>query len=180
MQNQTTTEPTQELVDSHHGIYAWQSLAQRYPLYYENGDPITKRDKRDLINTDDPDYWDTIAYLESELHVKHKNGELWRIEQHDGDIIAIHPDAEWNDYLNCYRLPRPDESILIIPEYVLCYLFNGDQSSLTTDELAQCDRLCDDWQYFTVLSEPYFSPTNDLNTLGGNCVDLAALPVTND
>ena len=89
-------------------------------------------------------------------------------------------DAEWNDYLNCYRLPRPDESILIIPEYVLCYLFNGDHSCLTTDELAQCDRLCDDWQYFTVLSEPYFSPTNDLNTLGGNCVDLAALPVTND
>jgi len=86
------------------GIYAWKELAEGYQLFWECGEPIGDDVKAALIDVDAEDYWDDVTYWMDDLYVKDDSGLLWSLYQ-DGDIWAIHPDAEWSDETEWYYMP---------------------------------------------------------------------------
>ena len=73
---------------------------------------------------------------DGDLYIKEVNSEFWRVEFNDGDIIAVHPGAEWCDICERYEIP-PDENITVyqVGEHFLSAIINGDYSGLSdTDE----------------------------------------------
>ena len=109
------------LVDSAHGVYAWDSLAKQYPLYVQPTfkGPYVSFEKwllnnsdvmdaaytvKDVFNPDNADYCENIEYMDKlNLSVLNGSGEYWRIEQVDGDIWAINPRAVWSDENEAYE-----------------------------------------------------------------------------
>ena len=95
---------TIELVDSHHGIYAAHELACRYPLFGESGVEQDREALKAQFHPDNPENCENIEYLFPRLFVKElESGALWRIEWHEGDIIAVHPEAQWNEEIDGYE-----------------------------------------------------------------------------
>lgn len=108
----------QLLIDSHHGIYAYDVLRQSYPLFirtvtYEpletylakHRDYFGDEELRSIFHPDNDQWCENIDYLESHgLYVQHENGSFWPVQSIDGDIWAINPDAEWNDETETYTL----------------------------------------------------------------------------
>ena len=90
-------EATQFLIDSHHGIYVPQVFCQSYVLGTELDEAVT------LIVEQGPDhesYWEAWEEVLEGARVKGS----WTITQHEGDVFAVHPDAEWSDEEDWYVL----------------------------------------------------------------------------
>ena len=170
-------DATCELVDSHHGIHALSVLVSTYPdnLCDSAGNAISADDLAELAGDDGCEAFDWI-----EPHIRDDgSGVIHRIEWREGDLIAVHPDAEWSDYLDCMYLPEDSDIQYTLPDWSLCYLVNGDSSGLTDSETEQIDRYCESEPAiaagtFTVMSEPYFAHGNDICSLGCNVVDVIA------
>jgi len=113
------------LVDSCHGIYAWKSLAERYPLFRENGEPISDTLKAELIDVDAEDYLDVIEYECDEIYVQHESGLFYHVQQLDGDIWAIHPDAQWSETFESYYVVGPNDLKFTVPAIVPYFLEYG-------------------------------------------------------
>ena len=99
--------PTKLLVDGCHGVYCWKNLAERYPLFKEDGSPLTEEELSSLKGEDWPE---AVDFLEP-LYVRQderSNSPLWLIYQ-DGDIWAVHPDAEWSDEEEWFVFGGSDE-----------------------------------------------------------------------
>lgn len=107
--------PTIILVDGIHGIHTVQFLLQNYkdnlyvdqlPDYYERVSDLIDIDNPE--NTDYDDFEDAIC--KGIVYVRNDHdGRYYSVAFSDGDIIAIHPDAEWNDFLGYYELPQKQE-----------------------------------------------------------------------
>lgn len=87
------------LVDGHHGIYAWKTLAESTKLYHEDGTELSRDDIDGLKSEDFCEHLDWIG----DVYVQALDGNLWRVEQ-DGDIWAVHPDAGWSEDEDCWLL----------------------------------------------------------------------------
>lgn len=64
-----------------------------------------------------------------------------------------------------------------VPEWALCYVFNGDDSSLSNEDKESVDsflnKLPENGSFSLDLSsDPYFSRSNDINDMGSNVVDI--------
>jgi hypothetical protein len=65
----------------------------------------------------------------------------------------------------------------VIPEWVLCALINGDYSGLEDQDISDLEAFLQTvegqghWGYDSN-NESYFSWSNDVNSLGGNVVDV--------
>lgn len=98
---------TVELVDSHHGIYAMRELALGYKLYTSDGKEMDMNKTACLFNPDkNPEWVDeelTDCYVKNEF-----DGQLWRCEWREGDIIAVNPNAHWDEENDCWELPYED------------------------------------------------------------------------
>ena len=105
-----SNEAMQLLVDSHHGIYCWKSLAERYFLYRDDG---TQLPQDNMIQAFDPDneYWcdEVDCNLNTGLYVMNDDKTLWRVDQIEGDIWAINPEAEWSEEDETYYMPEIDK-----------------------------------------------------------------------
>lgn len=89
------------LVNSAHGVYAWQVLVDNYYTYDENG----KRVSPDF----DPDkegWCELIEEWEGRLTVEAVQGEFLPVQQIEGDIWAIEPTDVW-----CEEEQRYTESL---------------------------------------------------------------------
>ena len=95
------------LVDGAHGIYAWKRLAQCWPLFLEDGSEISESDRSELMGED----WCEFVSHGSDLYVKDDDDRLWRIEQ-DGDIWAIHPNANWCEGCGQWTLGESEDDFL--------------------------------------------------------------------
>lgn len=78
------------LVDSHHGIYCWQILADDYNLIN-----ATQEDIDILLAGPDHEF-----YIEAILHIEQNafvsiGGNLYGIFEMDGDIMGIPEDMAW-------------------------------------------------------------------------------------
>jgi len=82
-----TTEATYLLVDSCWGIYSYQVLGSRHELYTD-GELL-----KDLAFLNPDECLDNDV---DKLHVK-IDGNLWQVEEVDGDLFAINPEAVWDD-----------------------------------------------------------------------------------
>jgi hypothetical protein len=153
------------LVDSARGIYAWDSLAKRYPLYVRPAfkGPYVPFEKWLLNNSDvmgaaytvkdvfNPDYCENIEYMDKlNLSVLNDSGEYWRIEQVDGDIWAINPRAVWSDENEAYELPQADLFTVTMPAHWASALINMDYSGLSADDRTELNN-------FLVSHEPCLS-----------------------
>lgn len=175
-----TIEPAIGLVDSHHGIHAQRVLVENYRsnLCDWRGNPWLPGDL-DYLASDDLGAWDDIEpYIRND-----ENGLIYRLDWREGDIIAIHPDAEWSDYLDEWFI-RGDAVEYQIPSWAMCYLVNGDNSGLTDHAIDMCDTWSDSedghafHRGFTIISEPYFSRSNDLgDCLACDVVDVLVYPM---
>ena len=94
------TEPTRLLVDGAAGIYAWKSMAERFPLFREGGTPLTSEEVEGLKGDD---WCEQLDWL-GDLYVKADDAKLWQVYQ-DGDIWAVNPEAEWFDLDEWYVMP---------------------------------------------------------------------------
>ena len=108
------------LVSCEHGMYAWHSLVTRYTLFVSDGPekyvPLHEwlavradMDGETLETVFHPDNEQSCENVESCAHynilaVRHDDGSFWRIEQGDGDIWAINPQAVWNDETDQYEI----------------------------------------------------------------------------
>jgi hypothetical protein len=90
----TTEGTTKLLVDSRAGIYAWKSLAESTPLFREDGTPLKAEELAGLKGENWCEELDFIGF--DSIYVKSDDGKLWNVYQ-DGDIWAVHPEAEWDD-----------------------------------------------------------------------------------
>ena len=113
------TLPIMLLVDSAAGIYTYDSLVTRYPVYVgeDNRKPLAEwlasnpdflDETVDTVFHPDNEHWcDNIDTIENHgLYVQHtESGEFWRVESVDGDIFAVNPAAEWSDETETYILP---------------------------------------------------------------------------
>ena len=107
-----STKAMSLLVDGAQGIYAWHSLVTRYELVNKDGEPITEIEGQPLaeaMHPDDENWGENADGLKDRLEarVKGSDGKLWRIEQIEGDIWAIHPDAEWDETQDTYTVNKP-------------------------------------------------------------------------
>ena len=173
-------DATCEMVDSRHGIYALSVLVRNYSenLCDAVGKPLSADDMADLAGDEGMDAFDWI-----EPHIRdNDNGLIYCINWREGDLIAVHPDAEWSNYLACMFLPEDSDIRMTLPDWSLSYLVNGDASGLTDGEIKQIDRFCKAEPAiaagtFTIVSEPYFAHSNDLDSPGSNVVDVIATAV---
>ena len=108
------------LVDGSAGVYAYSSLAKRYPLFIDshtgrhtdlaehlkNDAYIGEESIESVFDPDNEFYCENIDWLtcNNTLCVKHDNGEYWRVESIDGDIFAVNPKASWNDDIDNYEI----------------------------------------------------------------------------
>ena len=91
------------LVDSHHGVNCAESLCARYPLFTQDGGfrPLTLSE---LLSPDNCEWFDSM-----DLSVRNDDGTYWRVEFHEGDLIAVNPDAQWCDECEQYEVgPCPE------------------------------------------------------------------------
>jgi len=113
------------LVGSATGIYAWHSLAARYPLFVSDG-PITNNkyipledwiERRadmaeetvgTIFNPDNDCSLENIEYCayHNILAVQNSDNAFWRIEQTDGDIWAINPEAIFDEATDAWVMPK--------------------------------------------------------------------------
>lgn len=72
---------------------------------------------------------------DGDLYIKAVNGEFWRVEFNDGDIIAVNQEAEWCEICERYEIP-PGENVTVyqVEEYYLPAIINGDYSGLSDTE----------------------------------------------
>jgi len=108
-------DATELLVDGHHGIYTYHELARRYPVFVQEGEEYILLDSKlakspeydaDLSNVFHPDndsWCENIDHF-SPLYIKSDKGEFWLVDSRDGDLFAVHPDAEWNEETETYEL----------------------------------------------------------------------------
>lgn len=164
-------EPQKLLITDAAGVYAWKQLAECYPLYWESGEPIGDDVKAALMDVDALDYWDGVTYWQDDLYVKDDDGLLWSLYQ-EGDIWAIHPDAEWSDTLEAYYL-RPANSVeLELPESIEYYLtYGNDGGGYTDEDVAMFERFLDrrynyvkalEAGFYQVIERSSFSHSNDV------------------
>jgi len=101
-------------------MHAWANLASRYPLFVQpqhNGPFVPFGEwlagnadvmggsytPASVFNPDNADYCENIEYMDKlNLSVQHTDGNMWRIEQFDGDIWAINPRAMWCEASDSY------------------------------------------------------------------------------
>lgn len=95
-------DPAILLIDDHWGIHTCKRLAEYFPLFDDNGDPLASEDIDSLTGNDWPEAWDWLE--PSGINCKDDSGLLWRVEWSDGALWAIHPEAEWSDDLDWYTL----------------------------------------------------------------------------
>lgn len=170
-------EPTYELVSSQAGIYAQESLATNYPLFTERGEPYPAKDIAILLDADNEEYWEVLEY--EPAYVKQESGTLYRVEFREGDIIAVHVDAEWSEDIGWF-LRGANEIEYTVPEWSL-YAFEYPLESEPEEDVANIARFCDMRTRrgkalargrYRVISEPYFSGYNDVHNLGDTVVDI--------
>lgn len=58
-----------------------------------------------------------------------------------------------------------------LPDYLACYLINGDTDSITTEEMKEVDEFLQNEgvTIVSVLEDSSFRWSNDLNNIGANC-----------
>lgn len=77
------------------------------------------------------------AYIKSKI-----NNLLYRLEWINGDLWAIHPDAQWIDELETYHL-LPDDAIVYTIEHNLFYaIVYNDYSGLSDAEILMIENWC--------------------------------------
>lgn len=107
-----SAEATICVVDGAHGIYAWDSLVSRYPLFvlveddyipFEIWMKSTDGFKDETLKTvfhPDNEYWcENIDTMNNQsLKLMYSAYSYWDIHQGEsGDIFAVNPGAEWDD-----------------------------------------------------------------------------------
>jgi len=106
------TEPMTLLVNSSMGIYAYHDLAVMYRLFVGNKtlEEFFDGESTDRVfHPDNSDWCENIDWAENNgLKVEDNQGILWRVESIDGDIWAIHPDAEWHEEDETYLIKEED------------------------------------------------------------------------
>ena len=161
------------LVDSHHGIYCWKVLAESFPLFRRNGEPISDTLKAGLIDVDAEDYWDVITYECDEIYVRHESGQLHHVEQIEGDIWAIHLDARWSETFEKYYIVNGSDIEFTVPAivpYFLEYGTCGDGEEYAEDDkrLKSFFDMRHNWAkafaagFYDVVEENSFSYQNDV------------------
>ena len=187
-------EPLELLVDSHHGIYCWQRLVEMYdaPEYNLKFSqlPDEAENYHRLFDPLNEQYCENIDWFCDDVEIT-LGGLVYRVEQLDGDIFAIHPNAEWSEYLQEYRLVHPDEIRLTVPSHFIYWLVYGMEGGQITDEEDRLFKSFVDGRtrlgkalnrgQYDIISEDYFSWWNDIPNynLGSNVCDIAVLPLTN-
>jgi len=189
MSNNTPLEPMELLVDGHHGIYCWQRLAtlyaaDRFELTFYDHTPALDILANGLFDPHTEDYCDNMDWFCDDVTIK-LDGLTYTVEQIDGDIFAVHPDAEWNEYNESYRMTYPDEVKFTIPSLMTYWLVYGQCESINDAENRQFNKFVDGrtkvgkainrglWE---VLCEDYFSWHNDVTDMGGDVVDIVVYP----
>lgn len=68
-----------------------------------------------------------------------------------------------------------------LPDYLACYLINGDTDNLTNEEMKEIDEFLQNEgvTIVSVLEDSSFRWSNDLNKIGANCSTYIAHKVTN-
>ena len=117
--------PTTLLIDQSYGAHATQRLLKLYgekllidlggrfislndavqimPEFTERGETIN------TLFSPDNDYQEDNAntcFVSLGLYLRGEGGQLWALEFHDGDIVAIHPDARWNPDSAQYEITK--------------------------------------------------------------------------
>ena len=100
------SQATVELVDNAAGIYAADTLVARNNLFDCSGELFSNARLREELHPDNREYCENIDhyFYETGIYAKDSYGILWRCEFWEGDIICVHPNAEWNDDLNAWEL----------------------------------------------------------------------------
>jgi hypothetical protein len=88
------------LVDGANGIYCWRVLTERLAVFKEDGAALTDEEVKGLQGEDFCEWLDWLG----DLYVEDA-GVRWLLYQ-DGDIFAVHPDAEWSDEEEWYVMPN--------------------------------------------------------------------------
>lgn len=68
-----------------------------------------------------------------------------------------------------------------LPDYLACYLINGDMDSITADEIKEIDSFLEK-EGVTIVSvenDSSFRWSNDLNKIGASCSTYIAHKITN-
>jgi len=97
----------EHLVNSQHGVYAWDILLNNFEIYVNDNKPHEIKDWlmnnsdimegatiKTLFHPDNEHWCDNLDYLNNGsffLTVMDKNGTHWTIDQFDGDLYAINP-----------------------------------------------------------------------------------------
>ena len=120
--NKTTIEPMAHLVNCQHGVYNYQILLSNYSdnIYvlgpkgymlftdFLNWCADYPNDTIDTIfNPDNEDYCENIDHIEwaYPLHILNSDdGLYYRVECIEGDLWAIHPEAEYCEEEDTYKL----------------------------------------------------------------------------
>ena len=118
------------LVDGIYGVNSVTKLVSEYEtrLY------IVESPRGEKLPLTDTSYIDEVI-TDGDLYARSNTGEFWRVEFNDGDIIAVHPDAEWCDRCGQYEMPLGDNvEVYRVGEHFLAALMNGDVSGLSDSE----------------------------------------------
>lgn len=120
------------LVDGLHGHNAVAQLRTHYA------------DRLRVVESPRGDYLHVVDYShiyeeieEGSVYVRDNEGTHYRVQFENGDIIAVHPDAEWCDTCECYHLVSGNVTRYQVLEALLPALMNGDMSGLTDLEASQ-------------------------------------------
>ncbi len=125
-------EPTKLLIDGAPGIHAVDALLAAYSDRLEWDKKFYGRDADGLL--------DALEHT-GEVVINNGTGQLWTVEWNEGDIIAVHPHAEWCDQCECYHNAMPDNvTEYKVAQSLMPYIINGDDSGIELDEVAQVDQ----------------------------------------
>lgn len=121
------------LVDGVRGIYSYDFLIKNYPIYVFDGKveggetyisfvDYLKREAlncaeceprtiEDIFNPENEEFSENISEFEFSLYVKGDNGVFYEITSMNGEIFAIHPEAEYDDETETYIIDIGDREI---------------------------------------------------------------------
>ena len=74
---------------------------------------------------------------------------------------------------------KPEVYKFIVPTWSLAYIFNSDNSGLTSNEINLIEEKLSGFTCFSCDSNTFFSHTNDIDNLGSECTVLTALKYNN-
>lgn len=200
-----TQDATIILADACRGIYAASFAIQNYGASIKcdtdtfaaiaagpDGEPI--RDNHGYEYT----YAEACSDLATDGTI-HVDGLEYSLCWEDGDLLAVHPDAQWSDYLGQYYVVEQDDYESAIPERWLYLFAYGEACDMDAREQACADawyadiqRAAGEHMHLVIdqVSEPYFEHAPPISTnfcrfflhiigggVGDNVVDVVVTPV---